>query len=131
MLSFIKRVIRSRVGHLLLVINLCILLYGNADSAASYHIHRECVTVAEAEQMLSSTVCFSFLPLWIIVLLFLAVLLELPSIILASLFTEAFESLFPHICAYTASQVDMVFILLISTAQWMLVGYAIECRAHN
>jgi hypothetical protein len=129
--SFLKRVAESRVGHLLLVVNMCILVHSYAESSDSQHIHgAECITVAAARQITANAVCFTTMPWWMF-LMMLWGLLDLPSMLLSYPFTQAFENLFPHICDSTAIFINSLIFLVISSGQWLLIGYGIGSLSKN
>ncbi len=116
-----KQVVASQLGHLLLIVNLCLVFYEFTQSNVREYENIDCASRAEVQ---SSTVqiCVSLFPAWLKVM----ALLDLPAIMLSMLITEPIHSLFPQMCIYTASRIDTAVFLICGSMQWLLVGYGIE-----
>lgn len=121
-LSFLKSVLTSRVGHLLLVINLCFIIYEYSQSSADfYESGGSCTTVSEARNS-GVTICTSYFPLWIKILAYV----NLPALIPVSIISTFLQSLFPTMCVQTETQISTFLLIVFGSIQWLFVGYVIE-----
>jgi hypothetical protein len=119
--KFMKKVVTSRLGHLLLVINLCLGVYEFSQSRVREYETVECASRAEVQSS-TGQICTSLFPAWIQIM----ALLDMPAIMVSRLITDPIHSRFPQMCIYTVSRVDTAVFLLCGSMQWLLVGYGIE-----
>jgi len=123
MWQFVKRVLASRLGHLLLITNLCFVIYeyGRSLRAAG----RDCLTVADAQRV-DAAVLMAF-PVWVVVF----TILNFPALMVSSFSADFITSLYPQMCTYTAAHIESGSLAFCSAIQWMLVGYAIESQVRR
>ena len=120
--SFLKRVLTSRVGHLLLVINLCFIAYDYSRTPVRpYESDGSCYTVGEARNS-PIQLCPPTMPTWLVV----GVFLNLPAGILTLTITESLKTSSPAMCVQTASQITTLLFINFASIQWLFVGYGVE-----
>ena len=120
--SFLKRVLTSRIGHLLLVINLCFIVYEYSQTSASlYEAGGSCTTVSEAQNS-DVMVCTSLFPLWIKVV----ALLNIPALVPTTIISTFLQSSSPTMCVQTATQISTFLFMVFASIQWLFVGYVVE-----
>ena len=125
--SFLKRVLISRVGHLLVVINLCFIIYEYSQISATLDdAGGSCVTVSEAQNS-DVIVCTYFLPLWFKIVVWLKSLSLIPTEIISTFL----QTLFPTMCIGTATQIQTVLLAAFGSVQWLFVGYFVESIARK
>ncbi len=120
--SFLKHVLTSRVGHLLLVINLCFITYEYSQTSAEfYESGGSCVTVSEAQNS-NVMVCTSLFPLWIKIVAWL----NIPALIPTTIISTFLQTSFPTMCVQTETQISTFILLVFASIQWLFVGYIVE-----
>jgi hypothetical protein len=112
--TFLKGVAASHVGHLLLILNLCLIAYEYSQSPTMLPESGDCFTVGEA--MIRGT-----LPAWFV----LSKIINGPALLLTMLIASPLQLLFPDMCIHTAGQINATTFVFLSSIQWMLVGYGI------
>lgn len=123
--SFLKRVLASRVGHLLFVINLCFIIYEYSQTSAQFYVSGgSCETVSEARNS-DIIVCTSLFPFWIKIVTWL----NLPALIPTTIISTLLQSMFPTMCVQTATQVSTFLFAVFASIQWLFVGYVVESIA--
>ncbi len=121
--SFLRRVLTNRVGHLLLVINLCFIAY--LFSPKHVRPHRSdgsCYTVAEARRDSQNQFCAGSQPKWMVVVGFLNLPAFQPTAGISQLLTASS----PTMCVQTESQISLLLFMFFASIQWLLVGSGIE-----
>lgn len=125
--SFLKRVLMNRVGHLLLVINLCFIIYEYSQTSATLDdIGGSCVIVGEAQNF-DVMVCTSLFPLWIKIVAWL----NLPALIPTTIISTFLQTSFPVMCMQTATQISTVLLAVFGSVEWLFVGYLVESIARK
>lgn len=120
--SFLKRVLTSRVGHLLLVINLCFIIYEYSQTSARfYESSGNCMTVGEAQNS-DVMVCTSLFPLWVKIV----ALINLSALVPTTMISTFLQTSFPAMCMQTATQISTFLFAAFGSIQWLFVGYGIE-----
>ncbi len=119
MWSFLKRVTKSRIGQSLLVINMCVLAYGYAQSPSSQYTRGECTVMSEAHNPQASILLLNAVATD-------AIIIDLPSVLFSMPLVSIFIHTFPNLCVHTVSRVSVLILLVISSGQWMLIGYSME-----
>ncbi len=122
MLSFIKRVVGSRLGHLLLVIHLCLLLFYFAQLNESYSVPPS----ATAEDVITGRFIGGHYMNFDSTLLWTLVLINILPLFLSQAFIKIVILLFPHLSAITFSWVQAYQMVVTTSVQWLLIGYFIE-----
>jgi hypothetical protein len=112
---FLKRVAKKRIGHSLLVVNLCILAYGYSQSASL----DGCTPISEVHQPSAGILLLNAVATD-------ALLVDLPSVLLSTPLVFILMHMFPNLCVHTVSRVGVLILLVFSSGQWMLIGYSIE-----
>ncbi len=115
----IKRVAKTRVGHLLVVLSVCFVLIAFMKPSMSHPQFVDCVqskgeTLALAEVLAPK-------PIWVVAIGYL----YLPSIVISVGLTNLFGSIFSLSCV-PKTRLELVIFLVCSSIQWMLIGYGIE-----
>ena len=118
-LSFIKRVVSNRIGHLLVVVSLCFVLIAFYPLPLNHPQFVSCV--ATKEEIYTIAEVLKPPPVWI----FTIGITYFPSMLLTKILTGAMASLFSLSC-YPTAKVELVVFLIFSSIQWMLVGYGVE-----
>ena len=120
--SFLKRVLTNRVGHLLLVINLCFIIYEYSQTAARFYESGDsCETVRETQSS-DVMVCTSLFPLWIKIIAWL----NLPALVPTTMISTLLQTSFPTMCVQTETQISTFVLMIFASIQWLFVGYVIE-----
>lgn len=113
-LTVLRGVATSRIGYLLLILNLCLIAYEYSQSPATPVESGDCFTVSEA--MIRGIV-----PAWF----GLSKVTGGPALIITGLIAYPLELSFPDMCINTAVQINAAVFVLLSSIQWMLIGYGV------
>ena len=118
-LHFLKRIALSRVGHLLLIVHLCLVVYAFAQKPSYSDI--PCTGSAFDSSLLAGRYYhFHYESTLMKTLTFL----DIPSIALGS---SAASLLSPFkFCVYTASWIEGLLILTFASLQWLLIGFFLQ-----
>lgn len=119
MWSLIKRIIDSRIGHLLAAVNLCLVVY--------YFNQLEITgcTLGIEGVIAATTIGDRYMDFESTLLFVLAILNILP-LLLAQGILEIIIFLIPRLSVSTFSWVMAYLLIGLSFVQWLLVGYFIE-----
>ena len=123
---FIKNLAGSRLGQVLLVIHLCLVVYDFANNPAEEYAYPNCTKVSEWD--LSGTLIadrfFHHLEAESTLLISL-IILDLPALLLGMMLLVPVERVvLQGVCVETASWVSAVVLLLLTSMQWLIIGYA-------
>jgi hypothetical protein len=117
--SFIKRVARSRAGHLLAILSLCFVLIAFYPLPLNHPQFVSCVPTKE--EIYTITEVLKHPPVWV----FVIGITYFPSMLLTKFLTGAVSSVFSLSC-YPTAKIELLIFLICSSVQWMLVGCGIE-----
>ncbi len=124
MWSFIKRVAGSRLGHLLLVIHLCLILFYFAQLNDVYAFNA--VPSATAEDVITGRVIGGHYLNFDSTLLWSLVAINILPVFLCQALIKIVILMFPHLSVNTISWVQAYQMVIRTSVQWLLVGYFIE-----
>jgi len=116
---FIKRVVSSRIGHLLVVLSLCFALLEFVPISVNHPQFVSCVPIRE--EIYTITEILAPKPIWVVAI----GVLYLPSILLTSALTKLLGHTFSLSCTPVA-RLELIVFLICSSIQWLLVGHGIE-----
>ena len=122
MLSFIKRIAVSRLGHLLLVIHLCLLLFYFAQLNEPYSVQPS----ATVEDVITGRFIGGHYMHFDSTLLWSLVAINILPLLLCQALIKIVILLFPHLGVNILSWVQAYQMVVITSVQWLLVGYFIE-----
>jgi hypothetical protein len=117
--SFIKRVARSRIGHLLVVLSLCFLLLSVFSLPMNHPQFVDCVPTGK--EVYTITEVLRPMPVWIVAI----GVTYFPSMLLTKVSMNLLDSLFSLSC-YPTARLESAIFLVYSSIQWMLIGSGIE-----
>ena len=127
MWSLIKRVLTSRTGQLLVVVHLLVVVYDFAQKdVQKYDPAERCLSVSEWEVTGGLIAGRFFHFTYESTLHKLTVVADLPSLLLSSLLTAPIYRIYPDLCVYTASWIDAAVLLVVTSFQWLFMGFVIE-----
>jgi hypothetical protein len=116
---FIKRVVSSRFGHLLVVLGLCLALLEFMPLSVNHPQFVSCVPTGE--EIYTITEILAPKPILVVAI----GVLYLPSILLTSALTTLLGYTFSLSCT-PAARLELIVFLICSSIQWLLVGYGLE-----
>ena len=128
MWRFIKNLAGSRLGQILLVIHLCLVVYDFANNPAEGYDYPNCTKVSEwdVSGTLIANRFFHHLENESTLLVTLLIL-DLPALLLGMVLLVPVEKiLLQSVCVETASWVSAVVLLLLTSIQWLIIGYVVE-----
>ena len=120
-MSLLKRVALSRVGHLLLVVHLCLVVYGFAWKPSVSPYTYPCVAQPSSNVLIAGRSYHFHYESDLIKAL---TALDLPAFTLGS-FLDTLLSSF-QICAYAASWIFAAIFLSLASLQWLVIGWFLE-----
>nr|MDQ3818035.1 hypothetical protein [Acidobacteriota bacterium] len=120
---FLKRILKNRLGHLLLVFHLCLTVYYFAQLNVEYGRGTEHLTVSR-QDLSGRFIAGRFIDFdsGLFKILFF---LDLIPLHIHMLITKAVIYLFPYLGVQTVSWVQASLLLVLTSIQWLLVGYFI------
>jgi hypothetical protein len=132
MWSFIKRVLTSRIGQLLAAVHLLLVVYDFAQKDVQRYAPGERCTPVSEWDVTGGLIAGRFFHFsYESTLHKLTVLADLPSLLLCSLLTAPLYRLYPNMCVVTTSWIDAAVLIVVTSGQWLLVGFAIERLARG
>lgn len=124
MRSLFKRVLSSRIGCLLLIINLCFVQYYFTHLNISPEFDATKHTLSDMD-LSGSFIAGRFLNFHSGLLEPLAYLNMLP-LLISLFFIDVLALICPNLDVHTASWIHAGLILMFTSAQWLLVGHTFE-----
>jgi hypothetical protein len=128
MWRLLKGILTSRIGYLLVAINLCLAIYDFAPKGVQGGSNgASCQTVAQWDTNIHLVAGRVVHYTYEAALYKFLALVNLPAVLLAEeLFMPVVYRQFPNLCMYTASWVEAFILLTIASMQWLTVGFVIE-----
>ena len=117
--EFGKQVLRSHLGHVLLAISWCFILFVLVRPSINQPQFVDCV-LSKDEVLWIAEVNHAY-PIWTVII----GIAHFPSLLLTRVVTLCFQKVLSLSCGQTA-RMELMSFFLFSSVQWLLVGYSIE-----
>ena len=116
--SYLKRILRSHLGHVLLAVSWCFILFVMVRHPMNEPMFVGCVPTKDE---ISGITILRVYPIWTVAI----GAAHFPSILLTQICIRVLQSAIALSCAPSA-KLELAVFFIFSTIQWQLIGFGIE-----